>query len=449
MVCRVGSKIIAAVFLAGWIALSDAAPAQPVISKEFDCATTHRFDGFGLNIWALAGREPPLLGLFDELRVKWVRWNMPPDVEKVDIPEAATFDELVDWLDRLAPAQPLAERGFQLFSRLHALGIAQIAVSFRVPIKWRNMANQGKSGVAPIDDRHIDDYARLLTARLVLLRRHGIHPDGIELLNEPANKISPQQYGRLIKSFRAWADRSGSHAIRVVGAGTVFTWDNRPFLEAVVREGSTIDIVSTHAYDTLKTHELTSLAPLFASNPWSLRRPIFVTEYGIDAGLWYHAPEAVEGVPYAVRAAGQTLALLGSGANAVFYWQAQDPPWEKPPLWGLLSLEDKRRPAIDAVKQIIRPLALGDHIVSSIPTEAASPAMAVVQPSRLMLELANPSGENRHYDISFRNCTAGPIAVSAIESWPAERNVSIRSLPGMALEVNLPANTVATIAITR
>ena len=61
---------------------------------------------------------------------------------------------------------------------------------------------------------------------------------------------------------------------------------------------------------------------------------------GVNATVAKVASGAADTVPYAIRAAAQTLALLASGANAVFYWQAQDPPWAKPPYWGLLSKED-------------------------------------------------------------------------------------------------------------
>lgn len=447
------SGLVCALFSALAFILPAQAVAQPAVSVEFDCAASHDFAGFGLNVWALPGRQPALLKLLQELRVKYVRWKMLPDTDNAAAPGGASLSDLTGWVERLVPAQNAwyGPEAYAFFERLGALGINQLPASWFVPVNWRVGGPAPAQGETerPIEDAHVNDYGQLLAAEVAVLGRHGIRPYAIEMLNEPCCKITPPQYARLLQSFRSSQRSGGMTATPVVGPGTVFTGDNQPYLQEVARQGERLDIVSTHAYDALKTHEMASLAPLVAALPAGWRQPICVTEYGIDQELWYHATDAVEGVPYAVRAAAQTLALLGSGANAVFYWQAQDPPWEKEAAWGLLSREDKRRPAVDALRTILHPLEVGDAIASSGPREAALPAMLAAQPSLLVLEIANPDDHAEDYSIALRNCTAGPLSVTHSEAWPEGRAVQLHPGPGAGLSLTLPGDTVASLVIAR
>jgi len=79
--------------------------------------------------------------------------------------------------------------------------------------------------------------------------------------------------------------------------------------------------------------------------------------------------------------------LIGSGANAIFFWEAQDPPWAKPPYFGLLSQEDKRRPAVDALRTIIQPLEVGDRIASSGRHDPPLPLVLAARPGKLYAKL--------------------------------------------------------------
>lgn len=445
------ARRLVALILAFLVAAAAPLLAQPVTSTEFDCTATHAFTGFGLNVWPLPGRLSPLLSVTDQLGVKFVRWKILPDTENADVPDAASFDALVEWLERLTAAQNAAgQRGLALFQRLRISGLEQIAASWAVPRKWQVGGLDPGQGNKErlIQNARIDDYGRLLAAAMTVLERHGIRPHAIELLNEPTNKLLPEAYVQVLKSFRFWQTWSGTPATQVAGPGTVFTWGNRPFLQRAVQNGEEFDLVSTHAYDALKTRQLTSLKPLLDAIPADWRKPIYVTEYGIDANLWYQTADAVETVPYGVRAAAQTLALFGSGANALFYWEAQDPPWSKQ-RWGLLSKEDRPRPAIGALRTILRPLQVGDNIVASPGREEAVPAMLVARPSQMVLQVANPRPERQDYEISFRNCTVGPISVVRSEAWPADRELGVRLSADGGLRLTLPGDTVASVTTSR
>jgi hypothetical protein len=430
---------------------SGAAPALGSTRVSFDCGASHSFGGFGLNVWPLAARMQPLLQLADELVVKFVRSPVPADVRKFNDPEPAHFGSLVDRLEALVLARTRGSvsEAFSPYEQLRSLGIDQMTASWGFPEAWRRTRPGQATPDGHIDDLRIDDYGRLLAAQLAVLLRHKIRPQTMEPESELGNRLTPPQYARLLKSFRHWQSQVASPPVPLAGPGTVLTWNNAPYLQELIKQDQRLDIVSTHAYDALKTHQLASLGSLRAAIPPGWKQPLYVTEYGIDADLWYRSPDAADTEPYAVRAAAQTLALLGSGANAVFYWQAQDPPWAKPPNWGLLSKEDRKRPAIGALRTIVRPLQVGDNIVSSGQRETALPAMLVARPMQLVLQIANPEPDRQDYDISFRNCTVGPISIARSEAWPAGREVEARPAPEAGLRISLPGDTVVSITTTR
>ena len=428
--------------------------ARPASATQFDCQLSHTFSGFGLNIWALASRAEPLLDLADELRVKFVRWKMLPDTTSADVPDDPSFATLVEWLERLVSAQGTdGERGFALFRLLGSSGIGQIPAPWAVPGKWQvggpRPPQDGKERL--IQDTRVDDFGRLLAAMITVLERHDVRPYAVELLNEPPNKLFANHYAGVLRSFRSSERANGLHSTSVGGAGAVFTWGNRPYLQEVAKQNEKLDIISTHAYDALKTHQLASVTPLADAIPSEWKgRPIFVTEYGIDPQLWYpQQSDAADTVPYAVRAAAQTLTLLGTGANVTFYWQAQDPPWATPPYWGLLSKEDKRRPAIDALRTIVRPLEVGDAIASSERRDPPLPVMLAARPGKLVLEIANPDPEPQEYQVTLRNCSAAPIAIAKTTAWPPDHTVQVQAPSAASLHITMPGQTVASIETTR
>lgn len=461
MTSRVVIRLCLGLF--GVATLASAAVAQPPLIAELNCGVSHSFTGFGLNVWPLPGRERPLMALLKEMRVNFVRWKLLPDLERANIQDALSFSATVRWVEDFALTQDdvAGQGGFTFFNRLNSLGINQLAASWAVPTKWRIAhPTSEQRNPSPIDDLRIDDYGRLLAAEIAVLERRSIRPYAIELLNEPITKISPDQYTRLLNSFRKWRIQSNLPAIHVAGPGAVHTWDNVNFLRALAQAGSRLDIVSTHTWDSNETRRLASLAPLTRNIPAGWSAPLFVTEYGFDEDRWYRSPytggprtagggrNAVDDVPFGVATAAQTLALLGSGANAVFYWEAQDPPWSDKN-WGLLSKEDRPRPAVDALRTIVRPLEVGDRIASAGRRDEALPIAVIARPSQLLVEVANPEPAARAYDISLHNCTMAPLAVAHSEVWPADRQIEARPGPGGVLHVSLPGDTVASIVTNR
>lgn len=430
-----------------WSLVATPGFAQPATRMQFDCAANHTFSGFGLNIGALPGRTAPLLELLDELHVKFVRWKAPPDTDNADVPEGVSLPELIDWLEQQIPRQPpwFGPPALRLFASLQQRDIASLPAIWYPPAKWRAAR---PNPLNPLREDRVEDDARLSAAAVAVLRRHGIKPYAIELHTEPYGKVTVAEYAAIVQRFRVWERQAGIPLTPIAGPATVYTIGNRPYLETLARQGVRLDITATHAYDSFLNHQLATMAPLLAALPAGRRTPLFVTEYGIDASKWFGSWSAVEGIPHAVLLAGQTLALLGSSADAVVYWQAQDPPWAKES-WGLLDKQDRRRPAIDALRTIVQPLAVGDRIVLSGQQPAGVPIVLVSRPSQLLLEIANPNTTAADYRIDLQHCGAGPVTVERSTAWPAGRAVAARATTPESLDVALPAETVAVIAARR
>ena len=430
-----------------WLLGAATALAQPTTSVQIDCAASHAFSGFGLNIWALPGRSAPLLNLLDELHVKFVRWKIVPDTDKADVPEGASLGELTDWLERQIPRQPawFGPAAFRFFASLQQRGIASLPATWFAPTRWRTT---GPTAVHPLRADRLDDDARLLAAQIAVLRRHGIAPYAVELHSEPYGKVTIAEYPALVQRFRAWERQAGIPLTPIAGPAPVYTIGNRPYLEALARQGVRLDVTATHVYDASITRRLATLAPLLSALPAPPRAPLFVTEYGIDAAKWFGSWSAADGIPHAVLLAGQTLALLGSGAEAVVYWQAQDPPWAKES-WGLLDKQDRRRPTVDALAAVLRPLTVGDRIAAALPQAEGVPIMLVSRPSQLLLEVANPNATAANYHIALQRCGAGALSVQRTAAWPAGRAVAARATGADALDLVLPAETVAVVTATR
>jgi hypothetical protein len=428
------------------------AAAEPPVSAQFDCAVTHPYSGFGLNVWPLPERFPAVLELLPQLRVNFVRTPLLPSAQAEDVPDGLSFDGLIEWLEGVGRKQHRLGRegGLAMLQRLQSLGIALVPASWAVPRGWRNNAPQQTPGgqARHIKDAHVEDYGRLVAAGVSLLARHGIRLHAIELLNEPAGRLSPLQYGRLIRSFRSWQSRSGVGPTPIAGPGTAFTTGNARYLQAAEQQGMRPDIISTHAYDPTKTHELPSLAPLVAETTSAGRKPIFVTEYGIIPKAWFSQQEASELPAYAVLTVAEMLALYSTGANAAFYWQAQNAPSVKGGM-ALLSPQDRPRPAVGALRTVVQPLETGDQIAAPEPRKPPLPILLVARPSQLVLQLANPLGEAQDFDIQTRNCTAAPPAVTRSTTWPSDRSVTAHAAGPGGVQVRLPAETVVSLTMTR
>jgi hypothetical protein len=429
-----------------WLAVSAPALAKAPLATTFDCASGHQFAGFGVEVWSLPGRQQPLLDLVKRLRVKFARWDMLPFPDDADVPDGVSFESLINWIEDTGAKYKA--RDFALAERLRSLGVEQLHVTWRVPAKWR----RGGLGVPPdrsnqqIINERAEDYGRLVAAQMAVLQRRGIRPYAVELLNEPGNRIAPPQYARVLRTFRSWQSRSALPSLPVAGPGTGLTWGNRRYIEAVVQQGEKLDIATTHAYDARMTHQLASLAAFRAAIPPAWRSPVFVTEFGIDPESWFNSPDAAATITYGVAAAAQALALLDSGANAIFYWQAQDPPRARRAM-GLLDKEDRPRPVLEAFSTLLRPLAAGDKVAFSGNRAEAQPIAVFARQSQLVVQMANTDSEAQDYTISFRNCGATPLVVGQTESWPTGQTVEVRAVSGSAWHVSVPRQVVASITL--
>jgi hypothetical protein len=424
--------------------------ADPAVTARFECAVSHSYTGFGLNVWPLPGRLPAMLNLLPQLSVNFARPPLLPFVDKEDVPEGLSFDGLLNWLEGLArKQQELApDGGFSVFHRLQTLGIALVPASWGIPRNWGQDRQSGP--MRHIQDGRVDDYGRLLAAGVALLAKHGIRLHAIELLNEPVGKISPPQYTRLIQSFRSWQSRSGVGPTPVAGPGTAFTVGNARYLQAGEEQGIRPDIISTHAYDPTKTRELPSVQSLVSESARGGRKPLFVTEYGIVPKAWFDREGANDLPAYAVLTAGETLALYSTGANTVFYWQAQAVPWRKGDM-ALLGQQDAPRLAIGALRTVVQALTPGDRIAAPEPRKPPLPILLVVRPSELILQIANPIGEAQEFAIETRNCTARSSPVTRTATWPADRAVTVTVQPEAPgrLQVRVPAETVVSLTLPR
>ena len=122
-------------------------------------------------------------------------------------------------------------------------------------------------------------------------------------------------------------------------------------------------------------------------------------------------------MPFAVRVYENSLALINSGANAAFLWQAIDEPTEvynKDKAWGLIDLDSNPKPVYYALKTLCSEIPVGAHIIQP-PTQSATDvyAGAFLHGTRLVIGVANDSTEEKSKTIQLTGIPLGLEIVRA------------------------------------
>jgi hypothetical protein len=400
-------------------------------SVRFDLSkTSHGFMGFGAQIWGYAPDEryPDLLEIrrkaLSELNIKYVR-----------------IENSAEWA---------AWEGMKQTR----------AMTDELGIKWVYMI-WGAPGEYASDGRLVDieGFADWWVTEVKDLYDHGIETEYIELMNEPDSRgwwstgITGEQYTSLVKFLRPKLDAAGFKGVGIVGAGPSNIWASRGYSEAFDSEGVlAMAAWSTHAWggDSRRTEKpggsaLESVMRMFVEPTERLNPslPKFVTEYSTHArrfngvehphgdryGEWdadkvfpYYSVTNTMG--YAVRVYENTLALLNSGANAAFLWQANDEPTETNPpgygdgkrkSWGALDLWGKPKPVFGALKTLHPKLPIGARVVVS-PDQSANAmyAGAYISGNCVVVGISNNTESEKSSTLRLTHAPAGLKIVEAI-----------------------------------
>jgi hypothetical protein len=437
--------------------------------------------GFGAQIWGHGPDEnyPDLLEIrrkaLSELNIKYVRID--------NRSQGATWEEMK-----------------QTRAMADEVGIKWVYMTWGAPGKY---SSEGKL----VD---IEGFADWWVTEVKDLYDHGIETEYIELMNEPDSRgwwstgITGEQFNSLVKLLRPKLDAAGFGDVGIVGAGPSNIWASRRYSEAFDSEGaSAMAAWSTHAWggDTPRNAKpggsaLESMMKMFVEPTEKLNPsiPKFVTEYATHArrfggveyphcdryGEWdpdkvFPYYSATNTMGYAVRVYENTLALLNSGANAPFLWQAIDEPTETNPpgygdrkrkSWGALDLWGRPKPVFGALKTLYPKIPIGARVVVS-PDQSANAlyAGAYISGNRVVVGISNNTESEKSSTLQFDHAPAGLKIVEAIafeqSYWgDAEKgdpdagrtvNRTLTLGPGgageYAIEVALPANSTLTIVL--
>lgn len=444
---------------AGWLATPPRARADDL---TLALNRPHPFAGLGVEIWPGSDHVAERDALMAALHVRFVRvglgWKLPASAFEGDRSVAALRARIA------AAANPHAD------ARVRALGLEMRRAGIAVHGVFWSMPDAWKTPLAPwrgmtrfqAQPSHLQDYANWIAAQLLAARDLGLVPQAIELTNEPNGawneRISPADYDALVVRTRGTLDREGLSEIGIEGPGTSQIYQMAPYLEALFDSGTIrqLSAVTMHDYDTIKLPEPAGLAGL---PPALLARippkPIFVTEFSSAAPRWNRPPyDAGPGQPpgkrtatdsdaFGAAVAGEALRLISDGANAVFNWQLQDPPWAKVSN-GLLDGSGRRRPAAAALLAAFGAVPPG---ASAIPVRGASPGLGAVgfrSGTELIVDLANLENSPRPVRITGLAAAGGSQVIAAFPEPPPAGGLHKGST---SIELMMPANSVVCLRL--
>ena len=389
--------------------------------------TSHRFDGFGAQVWVT--NNNPRVDLerkLAELNIHYVRLT----------PYGATWPQMQSLRD-------ITDR----------LGIQWVCTFWSAPPELAD-----EHGVLQ-DVRGFTDW---WMQQIDEMAARALAPHYIELMNEPdsmghwSTGMAPSTYNEVVKALRRELDGRGLPNVGIVGPGLAhLDWDghNETWIGALDREAvASIAAWSTHSWDD---GDLCRGGASCIERQWpSFRRaferqdaakPVFVTEFGTKEttynGVRYphpgqetlfpdHASEptryysATDTVAYAVRLFENSLALANEGANVPFIWQLVDEPSELLELrksWGLVDLEGQNKPAFQAIATLGSAIP-EDALVVEPPKQTADGlyAAAFIGGDAVVVAIANDTRENITSTIRLLNADDG-LRIVESSAFSAER----------------------------
>jgi hypothetical protein len=460
-------------FLAGAVCLGSflAGPAQVLAQGQitFDLGSAHEFAGFGLQIWPQTDHRAERDALLRDLNVRWIRFSITPEVPADQLKGHMSVTEVLNVITKNENQQQ-ADMLRQFREELNALKIQCHLVLWQMPPPWciSVHGNDGKERLH-VDPGHIADFSNWIVAHLLYLKRFGIAPVAIELINEPDgvsnSNYTPEEYDSLLCSAKANLNEHGLK-IGIEGPGVSTGFSIGPYLEELERTGhiSSLQQLSWHDYDTAKHPEPAG----FAGVPLSLLSrthglPLVVTEFTSMSPRWSQPPydagpetrsenNASKSGEFAISATGEALKLIADGANQIFFWQAEDPSWTQD-AFGLLDETGKPKPVANALRTFL-PLLTKDTAavgLEKVPFGFAGVAFRT-QKSAIVV-LANLISTSRALQINAKNGTLG-TRISSVRGFDANGPMTDKAgrqvkYGNDLLNVELPPRTVLTIVMQR
>jgi hypothetical protein len=447
--------------------LADPLSARAQERITFDLATAHRFTGFGLHVWPQTDHRAERDALLRDLNVRWVRFSITPEIPADQLKEHMSVTQVLDVITKSADQQQ-SDMLRQFREELDALKIQCHLVLWQMPPPWciSVHGNDGKERLH-VDPGHVTDFANWIAAHLLYLKRLGINPVAIELINEPdgvsSTNYTPEEYDALVCTAKAIFDEHGIK-VGIEGPGVSTGFSIGAYLEELERTGhiSLLQQLSWHDYDTAKHPEPAG----FAGVPLSLLSrahglPMAVTEFTSVSPRWSKPPydagpetrsenNASNSGDFAISVVGEALKLIGDGANQIFFWQAEDPSWTQD-AFGLLNETGNPKPAATAFQTFLPllPKEVRAARPEKLPFGFAGVAFQLTKST--IIVLANLSSATRQLQVDGKNGGLG-TRISEVRGFDVNGPMTGKAArlvkrSSNALVVELPSRSVLAIAL--
>lgn len=425
------------IFLANLLIGPTSALAQDRITFNFKGA--HPFAGFGLQVWPQTDHRAERDALIRDLNVRWVRFSVTPEIPEDQLKDHMPVTEILNVITKHEDQQQ-SEMLRQFQQELNTLKVQSHLVFWQMPPPWcvSVHGSDGKERVH-VEPGHIQDFSNWIVAHLLYLKRFGIAPAAVELINEPDGasntNYTPEEYDSLLFSVKANFEEHGiKTGIEGPGVGTGFT--TGAYLEELERTGhiALLQQLSWHDYDTTKHPEPAG----FAGVPLSLlsqahRLPIVITEFTSESPRWSRPPydagpetrsenNAANSADFGVSVAGEALKLIADGASQVSFWQAEDPAWTHD-AFGLLDETGQRKPVATALRSFLQLLPKDVQVVGPDKNVFGFAGVTFRKSKTVIVALANLTSTTRLLRVEFSGAVpAGKI--SAVRAFDANGTTS-------------------------
>lgn len=460
---RAIARRLACVLLTG-ACLSLGAPAAAAPETDanwtFDFSQGPTFMGFGVHMWLGQRQTAKADALLRELNARLVRISLIPKITLDQLRPGQSVEQLLATIDANdTPAQRDLIKGFS--DRMRQMGISLHLIFWRMPEPWvttRPASVGSKVQQHFAQPEHLQDYANLVTAQLLYLKRLGVAPMAVELTNEPHGAwgtfYERGDYASLVAMARKTLDRQGLQSVPIAGPGTSLkAFDH--YIGALQERGFAAQLAQAtlHVYDSpdqILDPRWPGVASFGGRGHFG---PVVISEFGTmlpeDAGLPKSGLNAAS-PEFALSSAASAVALLDQGARGLIYWQLQDPPWEGRQ-HGLLSPDADRHPVADALKVLFSQLPLGAR--QAAPTGRLPPelyAVALQNDEATWLLVVNTGEKPRDFKADFRRGSGACRRFTRSEVWnsqarPAESVLTLNSSDSCTATATLGGHTVAAL----
>jgi hypothetical protein len=432
---------------------------------RFNLKAAHVFNGFGLQVWPQTDHRAERDALIRDLNVRWVRFSVTPEVPEDQLKSHMSITEILNVIIKHEDQQQ-SEMLRQFQEELGALRVQSHLVFWQMPPPWC-VSVHGSDGQerTHVEPGHIQDFSNWVVAHLLYLKRFGITPAAVEMINEPDGasntNYTPEEYDSLLCSVKASFDEHGlKTGIEGPGVGTGFT--TGAYLEELERTGhiSLLQQLSWHDYDTTKRPEPAG----FAGVPLGLLSqahglPIAVTEFTSESPRWGKPPydagpetrsenNATNAVDFGISVAGEALKLIADGASQISFWQAEDPSWTHD-AFGLLDETGNRKPVATALQSFLQLLPKDVQAIGPDKNVFGFAGVTFRTSKMAVVVLANLTATTRIIQLEFDGGTL-PGKVSSVRGFDANGSTKFGhqvKYSGGVLSVELGPRTVLTTVI--